>query len=78
MFGGGASANSFYWEQGQTVLGIGISLPAATTQIAVAAMLVVVLILRPDGLTAGRELRWPGRVRLAARGERRSAVRVSK
>ena len=41
------------WEQGQTVLGIAISLPAATTELAVAAMLVVVLILRPDGLTGG-------------------------
>ena len=66
------------WEQGQTVLGIAISLPAATTELAVAAMLVVVLILRPDGLTAGRELRWPARRRLAAPGEWRSAFRLSK
>jgi branched-chain amino acid transport system permease protein len=47
------------WEQGQSVLGVSLSLPAATTQLVVAALLVIVLVVRPDGLTAGRELRWP-------------------
>jgi branched-chain amino acid transport system permease protein len=48
------------WEQGQSVLGISLSfLPAATTELVVAAMMILVLVLRPDGVSGGREVPWP-------------------
>jgi branched-chain amino acid transport system permease protein len=47
------------WEQGHGVLGVSIGLPAATTQLVLAVSLIGVLILRPDGLSGGREVPWP-------------------
>jgi branched-chain amino acid transport system permease protein len=47
------------WEQGQGVLGLSIGLPAATTQLVLAILLIAVLVLRPDGLSSGREVPWP-------------------
>lgn len=48
------------WEQEHSVLGLPISLPAATTQIVLAIVLVGVLIVRPEGLSGGREVPAPG------------------
>ncbi len=48
-------------ENGTSFLGWQIDLPAGTRVIVVGALMAVVLILRPSGLTGGRELRlrWP-------------------
>jgi branched-chain amino acid transport system permease protein len=47
-------------ENGVSILGWNLDLPAGTRVIVVGALMAVVLILRPSGLTGGRELRlWP-------------------
>jgi branched-chain amino acid transport system permease protein len=52
-------------ENGTSLLGWQIDLPAGTAEIVVGVLMAVVLILRPAGLTGGRELRLrlPGRMR---------------
>jgi branched-chain amino acid transport system permease protein len=47
------------WEQGQSVLGVSLALPAATTQLVVAALMILVLIIRPEGISAGGEVPFP-------------------
>jgi branched-chain amino acid transport system permease protein len=47
-------------ENGTSVLGAHIDLPAGTREIVVGVLMAVVLILRPSGLTGGRELRLRG------------------
>ena len=46
-------------ENGITLLGRGIDLPSGTRVIVVSALMAVVLVLRPSGLTGGREFRLP-------------------
>jgi branched-chain amino acid transport system permease protein len=47
-------------ENGTSLFGWHIDLPAGTRVIVVGALMAVVLILRPAGLTGGREFRlWP-------------------
>jgi branched-chain amino acid transport system permease protein len=46
----------------------GVELPAGAAEVVLAALLLLVLIKRPGGLTAGREIPWPG-ARRARRGE---------
>jgi branched-chain amino acid transport system permease protein len=47
-------------ENGTSIFGWHVDLPAGTRVIVVGALMAVVLILRPAGLTGGRELRlWP-------------------
>ena len=50
-------------EQGVHVLGLKLDLPSGTRLVFLAAIMAVVLILRPSGLTGGREARlpWPWR-----------------
>src|SRR5207253_10640419 len=50
-------------EQGVHVLGLKLDLPSRTRLVFLAAIMAVVLILRPSGLTGGREARlpWPWR-----------------
>ncbi len=49
-------------ENGTSLFGWHIDLPAGTRVVIVGALMALVLILRPSGLTGGRELRfWPGR-----------------
>ncbi len=55
------------WEQGQAVFGISLGLPAATTQLVLAVLLIVVLIARPDGLSQGREVPWPPKLPFGGR-----------
>ena len=43
-------------ENGRRVLGIDVDLPAGTRLVVVGALMALVLILRPSGLTGGREL----------------------
>jgi branched-chain amino acid transport system permease protein len=38
----------------------GVTPPSGTANLVLAAVLLVTLILRPKGITAGREIRWPG------------------
>jgi branched-chain amino acid transport system permease protein len=48
-------------ENGVTVLGGQLNLPAGTGLVVVGALMALVLILRPSGLTGGREFRLPRR-----------------
>jgi branched-chain amino acid transport system permease protein len=50
--------------------------PSGTSNLALAAMLLIVLILRPRGLTGGKELPWPSLGRLRPRGGERGSVRA--
>lgn len=47
------------WQGGNDVLGLSIGLPAGTRELVVAAVLILVLLLRPDDITGGRELSIP-------------------
>jgi branched-chain amino acid transport system permease protein len=47
-------------ENGTSVLGWHIDLPPGTAEIVVGILMAAVLILRPSGLTGGRELRLRG------------------
>jgi branched-chain amino acid transport system permease protein len=46
-------------EQGVSGLGVELDLPTGTRLVVVAALMALILILRPQGLTGGRELRLP-------------------
>jgi branched-chain amino acid transport system permease protein len=48
-------------EQGVHVLGLKLDLPSGSRLVCLAAIMALVLILRPSGLTGGRELRLPRR-----------------
>lgn len=66
------------WQNGNSALGITLSVPAGTSDLTFAAVLILILVFRPDGLTGGRELPppWAWRPRHqahrppGARGER--------
>ena len=49
-------------ENGIKILGVTIDLPAGTRVIVVGALMALVLILRPSGLTGGREFTWGRRL----------------
>jgi branched-chain amino acid transport system permease protein len=53
-------------EQGIHVFGHKLDLPSGSRLVCLAAIMALVLILRPSGLTGGRELRLPRRRRRAA------------
>lgn len=46
-------------ENSLPAFGITVTVPTGTTDLIVAAVLILVLLLRPTGLITG-ELRWPG------------------
>ena len=46
-------------EQGVHVLGLKLDLPSGTRLVFLSAIMALVLILRPSGLTGGREARLP-------------------
>jgi branched-chain amino acid transport system permease protein len=46
-------------ENGVDVFGGTLDLPAGTRLVVVGALMALTLILRPTGITGGRELRWP-------------------
>ena len=48
-------------ENGTSVLGVRIDLPAGTREIVVGVLMAAVLILKPSGLTGGREFRLRAR-----------------
>ncbi len=50
-------------ENGTSIFGGHVDLPAGTREIVVGVLMAAVLILRPAGLTGGRELRIPRRLR---------------
>jgi branched-chain amino acid transport system permease protein len=52
-------------ESGLQLGGVIVSLPSGSRLIIVGLVLIVVLILRPGGLTGGREAKWPLRPKLA-------------
>jgi len=47
-------------ENGVSLFGLNVDLPAGTRVIVVGALMAIVLVLRPSGLTGGRELSLPG------------------
>lgn len=47
------------WQNGNSALGITVNVPTGTSDLTFAAVLIVVLVFRPDGLTRGRELSPP-------------------
>jgi branched-chain amino acid transport system permease protein len=47
------------WESGQQVGGLKLHLPTGSAEILVAAILVLILLARPEGITGGREIGWP-------------------
>jgi branched-chain amino acid transport system permease protein len=49
------------WEAGDHALGIALKLPAGTREIALSLVVIVVLLLRPEGISHGREVPWPSR-----------------
>ena len=51
-------------EDGMTVLGRTIDLPAGSRIVVVSAVMALVLILRPSGLTGGREFSLPSLAKL--------------
>jgi branched-chain amino acid transport system permease protein len=59
-------------ESGMQLGGVIVSLPSGSRLIIVGLVLIVVLILRPGGLTGGREARWPLRPKLALSRSRAS------
>ncbi len=47
------------WQNGDAAFGVSFTLPAGTSDLVIAVVLVLVLILLPDGLTRGREMPLP-------------------
>lgn len=47
------------WQNGNSALGVTVSVPAGTSDLVFAAVLILVLVFRPDGLTQGREVPPP-------------------
>jgi branched-chain amino acid transport system permease protein len=50
-------------EDGFSVHGVNFALPAGSQAVALAIVLLVILILRPDGLLGDHESTWPSRSR---------------
>ncbi len=47
----------FEGEKGLSVVGIDVTLPASSSNIAIAVVMMIVILVRPRGITGGRELR---------------------
>ena len=52
-------------ENGVDVLGLHIDLPTGTTEIVIGTLMAVILVLRPSGLSGGREISLPRRRQLS-------------
>ena len=50
-------------ERGLQIGNVVVSLPSGSRLVLIAALMVVIIILRPSGITGGREARWPLTVR---------------
>ncbi|WP_342002116.1 branched-chain amino acid ABC transporter permease [Microbacterium sp. LWH7-1.2] len=50
-------------EKGVQIGGVIVSLPSGSRLVVVAVLMVLIIILRPSGITGGREARWPFRPR---------------
>ncbi|HWK19910.1 MAG TPA: branched-chain amino acid ABC transporter permease [Microbacteriaceae bacterium] len=50
-------------EQGIHIAGLVVTVPSGSRLVVVAAFMVAILILRPSGVTGGREATWPWRAR---------------
>jgi branched-chain amino acid transport system permease protein len=48
-----------WFEQGVPVGGTTLSLPNGIQEIAIGAIMIVILVFRPSGITRGREIVWP-------------------
>jgi branched-chain amino acid transport system permease protein len=51
------------WTNGDSIVGITMDIPPGSREIAVALIMVAVLVFRPQGITGGREIKWPFRSR---------------
>jgi branched-chain amino acid transport system permease protein len=49
------------FEAGSGVAGVHAKIPVGSTEVLIALSMLLVLILRPDGLTGGKEVRLPRR-----------------
>jgi branched-chain amino acid transport system permease protein len=52
------------FEEGFTIGTMKLAIPEGSEEVFVAALMILILIIRPDGLTGGREIGWPGRKKL--------------
>ena len=59
LFVAGLNAYLIEAERGVRAFGLDIDLPSGTRLIALGAIMALVLLFRPSGLTGGRELSWP-------------------
>ena len=59
----GTPRDSAASTNGASIASLNISLPDGTEEIVLAAILLAILLFRPNGLTGGRELELPRRVR---------------
>ncbi len=59
LFIAGLNAYLTEAERGVRVFGLDVDLPSGTRLIALGAIMALVLLFRPSGLTGGRELTWP-------------------
>jgi len=50
-------------EQGIQIAGLVVTVPSGSRLVVVAAFMVAILVLRPSGITGGREATWPWRAR---------------
>lgn len=50
-------------DDGIALLGAQLQLRAGVREVVLAGVMLIVLVFRPDGITGGRELSWPGRRR---------------
>ena len=56
-------------ESGSNFVGVHLKIPSGSTDVLVALSMLLVLILRPDGLTGGKEFRLPRRFSVRPRAE---------
>lgn len=61
LFVAGLDAFLVELEKGADIAGYTLDLPSGTRLLALGIIMFVVLVVRPDGLTRGRELSWPFR-----------------
>jgi branched-chain amino acid transport system permease protein len=53
------------WQNADSALGVTLNVPAGTSDLMMALILILVLVFRSDGLTGGHELPWPRKRRPA-------------
>ena len=65
------------WQNGNAIFGLLINVPDGIRDLVVASVLIVVLLLRPDGLTKGRDLWLPRALRRETRASEPAAIETT-